>query len=707
MDGAEDHAGGAGGAGGAGSAGGAGGAGGAGSATGSKRRLGGDAGEPPAKKARTGNETPAVAGARAVVRKLTKKQKDLEARLERDGVTNSNLKTLLESATAELNVARSKLQEARLAAQAGVPQPVAMPAHPSTVAYWKNASEKPLSADGAMAESYVVAGADLVLPEDLYGADEIGLSVRASYVVLVDEILRFAKHTHSRATTPGYVSNVGVYGTPGIGKSVFASYLVGALGALCRGDTVMYTAGQSRSSGRFLAFFPDGRVEYLNAEAGRRLLSDVGGNAASGQLVWLIVDGEAPPQGALVTLSRVRIVTVSSANLEKKGWLKEWDKHTHLRLLMPPFTSDEVMAAAARRVVDAAEGERLLEVQRATEARDSLLRSSDACTPGVLEAATMRVEELRDATTTFKRFAVFGGSPRLIFGSDSPSTWMSSMMPSECGPAYLYKLLNDHSEGSATEDTTGNSRILHLFPRPADAVGGSPVMRYDDRVARFASHRVEKEIVDKLLRGAKDQVELQLSMADAFQDSYVVSLLFEPIMHARIIGGGAFKDAKGAAVALPHPASSRLFAATEPHLVFGAAAGCYMRPLSKVFPSVDSFLKLPGHQGVLLFQKTGQESHPINMPGLLELFSVPAGTPDAVEYRDAGGKVKHVLVPDRTVLYFVVMPRRLPGFKVKQPFVGRSNGKPLECTQNPEMYVSTRIRQEVIASAEIGRVLSS
>ena len=108
---------------------------------------------------------------------------------------------------------------------------------------------------------------------------------------------------------------------------------------------------------------------------------------------------------------------------------------------------------------------------------------------------------------------------------------------------------------------------------------------------------------------------------------------------------------------------------------------------------MDSFVRLADDGPVLLFQMTGQASHPVSMSGLKTLFDVPAGTPGGCDY----GAGKCVFVPPGTTLVFVLMPRRLDTFAVPQPSVGTSGGAALQCTQNPEKYIAERLAQAKVA----------
>ena len=173
--------------------------------------------------------------------------------------------------------------------------------------------------------------------------------VRPCYVDLAEEILPLLNVKASESSRPR-AANAGVYGTPGVGKSIFASWLVSVIGASSPGSTIFYFSGSLREN-HGLQFGPDGSVLLLSSEviADRLYHLDHYGN----ELVWLVADGIKPSFGLPQPYRNLRVIVVHSANLEKLKWLHEWDKRPDLRtFLMPPFSEEEISkAAAARRPV--------------------------------------------------------------------------------------------------------------------------------------------------------------------------------------------------------------------------------------------------------------------------------------------------------------------------------------------------------------------
>ena len=150
---------------------------------------------------------------------------------------------------------------------------------------------------------------------------------------------------------------------------------------------------------------------------------------------------------------------------------------------------------------------------------------------------------------------------------------------------------------------------------------------------------------------------------------------------------------------MPAPVRSLLFPTGT--TLATAEVGVYKEPQSKNFPSVASFIRLADGQ-VLLFQMTGQASHPINMPGLKALFDMPVDTPGGCNYhagknKDGNDVLKCVFVPPNTTLLFVVMPRVLDSFAIPQNYVSKNGGAALACLRDPEKYIAERLAQTKVA----------
>jgi hypothetical protein len=511
------------------------------------------------------------------------------------------------------------------------------------------------------AQTLLNAGDIVQLPTDLCESSQ-PVFIRDAYVELARVIMYLQ---NQRETT---MKNISVYGTPGVGKSVFASLLVFHLAAASPGSVVLYTACNSTSEEMFLVFHPDGNVLYMSAQDGVALISQLGvSDTDTDTLVWVIVDGYKPPAGTLCTTrnSRLRTVMVSSSNLEKKGWLHEWDKHVDFRLLMPPFCWEEMQQA--------------LEIRTPSEQFQVRLAVID------------------------NRFAMFGGIPRLVLSvSEEPpiDIWRNEIMPG-ASKDLIFRTLTDTAEGLQTAAHHGKSRLIHLYPA-AELRSGivHTLLNYSYRVPQFASEIVRSILFHRLEQAGKVKAAAKLQEACVHDDGGVIALLFEPFMHAQLKSGKQFTNAPDNNRALfPAPVTSTMFDSTM--TVYDAPVGVYMQPKSKSFASIDSFIKLRDEGGnlrVMLFQMTGQVSHPINMPGLKRLFAVPAETPGAVSYKETrkrgGASVTyHVLLPTSTSLTFILTPNRFSAFCLPQGFVGSKDSVQLQCSTGVEKYIKDQIAQ--------------
>ncbi len=286
-------------------------------------------------------------------------------------------------------------------------------------------------------------------------------------------------------------------------------------------------------------------------------------------------------------------------------------------------------------------------------------------------------------------YEIYGGSARLVLDTTKrrdPTKWLIEVT---MGVSSYDAIYNDIAEGSGTQHKDGSSRILHLYC--GHDASGKLTYKYQERRTVFASRRVEEELMGRFLGEAKKKVLRRLAAAYAWGDQYYVSLVFEPVVHAYLRQDLPFADANGDEVRpLPSGLKFRTFDGNGDSAIDQAPAGTYNRPNSASFPSIDSFAKLPDSR-VILFQATGQERHPINMPGMLSLFRCAPGKPGAVRNGD-----HYVFVPPDTVLFFVVTPPRAGKFDARQRYVSRSGGKALACTRNPQKYIAENIAQRVI-----------
>lgn len=237
------------------------------------------------------------------------------------------LKDSVDTANCQLENAHHTFRE--LVASRAVRAKPEMYVHPSSIEFWRSALDKSLS---------LRLGTVHQLPGDLFGNDH-PVFVRGDYVELADNLLGHLNHFERPGIREAFAAHSVVYGTPGVGKSVFAAILVGFIGTYTPNPTVLYHAAFTPSADCFLGFFPDGSVRYISVQDAHVLMSRMGPSDDE-RLLWVVVDGKEPPEGTMATnwSRRLRTILVSSSNMEKHVWLDEWDKHVHLRLLMPPFT---------------------------------------------------------------------------------------------------------------------------------------------------------------------------------------------------------------------------------------------------------------------------------------------------------------------------------------------------------------------------------
>lgn len=336
-----------------------------------------------------------------------------------------------------------------------------------------------------------------------------------------------------------------VYGTPGVGKSIFASLFVLSLAERAP-ECIFYRAFSSPAD--VTTFCIRGaQVFRISDEAlGDALhLADQGDKPS-----WYVVDGTGG--SSYRPYKSLRVVVVSSSNLEKNKWLHEVDKGATLKLLMPPFTFEELQ-------------------QLSGAADTSLLRA---------------------------RFAEFGGSARLVFGLLRHEGWARSQVRL-LGADLLRSVMDDVAEGSKTERS--GSRILHQIPSAKLSAGDPSRLSYDERVVAYASPMVSDEVVRCYWEQSKSQVLRKLQQADAFSDSFVVSLVFEPVMHYRLCHGLPFSSPSGTF----RLGQLRLTVLTE---LYGAARLCpddtYLQPSAANYAAVDAVAKSGGK--LYLFQFTGQ-----------------------------------------------------------------------------------------------------
>jgi hypothetical protein len=189
------------------------------------------------------------------------------------------------------------------------------------------------------------------------------------------------------------------------------------------------------------------------------------------------------------------------------------------------------------------------------------------------------------------------------------------------------------SFGGSGAKADASSRLIHRSVR--DGFHSGPY--------QFASAFVVDEIYSRVYVKDRDHLIRFLSATQGIGETgQLRGTLFEKHAHTVISKGGSFKirdlqTAQERILELPLDFTIFLYSSNDSE--FQNAFNCYFRPVSKIFESVDSFIK-PN----LLFQITGAKDHPCKQTGLRDVLEI-LGNP---------------LKPE---LYFVVPPDRFASFK--------------------------------------------
>ena len=189
------------------------------------------------------------------------------------------------------------------------------------------------------------------------------------------------------------------------------------------------------------------------------------------------------------------------------------------------------------------------------------------------------------------------------------------------------------SFGGSGAKADASSRLIHRSVR--DGFHSGPY--------QFASAFVVDEIYSRVYVKDRDHLIRFLSATQGIGETgQLRGTLFEKHAHTVISKGGSFKirdlqTAQERTLELPLDFTIFLYSSNDSE--FQNAFNCYFRPVSKIFESVDSFIK-PN----LLFQMTGAKDHPCKQTGLRDVLEI-LGNP---------------LKPE---LYFVVPPDRFASFK--------------------------------------------
>ena len=201
------------------------------------------------------------------------------------------------------------------------------------------------------------------------------------------------------------------------------------------------------------------------------------------------------------------------------------------------------------------------------------------------------------------------------------------------------------SFGDSGEEADASSRLIHRSVR--DGFHSGPY--------QFASAYVVDEIYRRVYAKDRGHLIRFLSATQGIGNTgQLRGVLFEKHAHTVLAKGGSFKirnlETKvESTLHLPNDLTTFMYSSNDAQ--FQAAQNRYFRPASKIFESVDSFIK-----SNLLFQMTGAKNHPCKQTGLRDVLNI-LGNPQNPE------------------LYFVVPPDRFDSFTY-QSYHG-TNGKVL------------------------------
>jgi hypothetical protein len=151
------------------------------------------------------------------------------------------------------------------------------------------------------------------------------------------------------------------------------------------------------------------------------------------------------------------------------------------------------------------------------------------------------------------------------------------------------------------------------------------------------------------------------------------------------------------------------FSSKTKHLTFGATqhfagqlassitdfTSCYLRPLSPIFPTFDSFLyqctmSQPGYQPLIGLQVTAACDHPINIKGLTEIQT-------SLKYKIPVLKALRPTVAAKWIILFVVPEPMMASF-VLQSITGKKYG---HWEQKTAQFVLGLSEKEVMKSLDI------
>ncbi|KAJ3095801.1 hypothetical protein HDU96_001034, partial [Phlyctochytrium bullatum] len=167
------------------------------------------------------------------------------------------------------------------------------------------------------------------------------------------------------------------------------------------------------------------------------------------------------------------------------------------------------------------------------------------------------------------------------------------------------------SFGGTGEKADASSRLIHRSVR--DGFHSGPY--------QFASAYVVDEIYSRVYAKDREHLIRFLSATQGIGDTgQLRGILFEKHAHTVLANGGSFKirdlqTRQESTLQLPDDLTTFMYSCNDAE--FQAAQNRYFRPVSKIFESVDSFIK-PN----LLFQMTGAKDHPCKQTGLRDVLHI-------------------------------------------------------------------------------------
>jgi hypothetical protein len=189
------------------------------------------------------------------------------------------------------------------------------------------------------------------------------------------------------------------------------------------------------------------------------------------------------------------------------------------------------------------------------------------------------------------------------------------------------------SFGGSGEKADASSRLIHRSVKDG----------FHSGTFQFASDYVVDEIYNRVAVINREHLISFLSATQGIGETgQLRGILFEKHAHTVLANGGTFtmrdlKTKQETTLLLPNDLTTFMYSSND--AVFQDAQNCYFRPVSKIFESVDSFIK-PN----LLFQMTSANDHPCKQTGLRDILNILGN-------------------PQEPKLCFVVPPDRFDSFK--------------------------------------------